>query len=378
MNRTVNTKFRRYLSLLLVVMLLVSVIPASAAADGVDAKYLLFTSDTHNVPAGNLYANKTAERLGPWITSVSETLGGVQFDTMGFCGDMGSAIDGTAGYWTAARNVMDAAENNSAVGRVVYTYGNHDSGVPGSGKDPMEDYYYCTSKMTQCGGCHYDGYSIFCIGVRENCYQSFDSSDIAVMSDFLKGCPADEPVFIVSHYPLHSTATRPIYNGGTVISMLNNYPNVVFLWGHNHTEVDPHYGNVYTGRLDNTPIKFTYASAGAMVDKDYGEPQSAQILSKGLAVRINSDDTLTFMYFDLNGKMLSSTNVSSGDTEPAAIRQTLFTRITRSLLKNSLVQQIMSKLSDTFLGGGDINSFLQDVRASVNDYIKGLIPIKAC
>lgn len=355
---------KKILAFILTVVMLFSVLPltASAAQKTDNATYLLFTSDTHNVPYGNLYANSCADRLGSWITSVSDSLGGVTFDTMGICGDLGSAIDGTTGYWKAVRNVMDIAEGNSAVNRAVYTYGNHDAGVPGSGKDPVDDYNYCTSKMTQCSGAHYDGYSIFCIGVRADSYQRFADADINAMASFLAECPSDEPVFIMSHYPLHSIANRPIYNGEAVMNVLNGYPNAIFLWGHNHTEVDSNYGTIFTRRLANIPIKFTYLAAGAMVDGDYGEPQSADIIQKGLAVKINDDKTVTFIYFDINGNSLGNTTVSIVPEEKPEGRHAIFTIFVNNAMKIPIIETIAQKIADTFIGGGSISDLFQAIK----------------
>lgn len=60
-----------------------------------------------------------------------------------------------------------------------------------------------------------------------------------------------------------------------MLDLLNNYPQAIFLWGHNHTEQDPNYGMIrvpgdiiQTGAsVDTTKeIKFTYACLGALRD----------------------------------------------------------------------------------------------------------------
>ena len=90
------------------------------------------------------------------------------------------------------------------------------------------------------------------------------------------------PTFINAHLPVHYyTAERCAENSCDLLTILNKYPYVVYVWGHNHSEKDPNYGTVKlpgntivpNGSLDEMnsdgspaarEITFTYVACGAV------------------------------------------------------------------------------------------------------------------
>ena len=93
---------------------------------------------------------------------------------------------------------------------------------------------------------------------------------------------------------------------------MNNYPNVIFLWGHNHNVYDTHYDQVfiagdYIAVTDDKEmdINFTYAAAGCMSDSEY-TGGSAFVSGKGLLLAI-AGSKVTFTYYDFDGNQLPHT-----------------------------------------------------------------------
>ncbi len=90
------------------------------------------------------------------------------------------------------------------------------------------------------------------------------------------------PTFINAHLPVHYfSSERCAENNCDLLTILNKYPYIVYVWGHNHSEKDPSYGTVKlpgntivpNGSLDDLnadgtlaarEINFTYISCGAV------------------------------------------------------------------------------------------------------------------
>ncbi len=90
------------------------------------------------------------------------------------------------------------------------------------------------------------------------------------------------PTFIDAHLPVHYyTWERCAENNCDLLTVLNKYPWVVYVWGHNHSEKDPYYGTVKLPgntivpnagleekNADGAPaareITFTYVACGAV------------------------------------------------------------------------------------------------------------------
>ncbi|NLL39301.1 MAG: hypothetical protein GX254_06925 [Clostridiales bacterium] len=149
--------------------------------------------------------------------------------------------------------------------------------------------------------------------------QMFLEVSITELDKYLSGQPKNIPVFVVSHFPIHTYTApeggdRETGNALKLISVLNKYPNVIFLWGHNHSSSDPMYDKI-CGPGDfidigpgvfgeTTRINFTYAAAGAMSDFEYRSSASSTSLpggiyinGKGMLVGI-SGSNVSIMWYD--------------------------------------------------------------------------------
>lgn len=101
---------------------------------------------------------------------------------------------------------------------------------------------------------------------------TYNATELTKLDTFLSGVDENIPVFVVSHLPLHFLSSRrSATNAGNALAILNKYPNVVFCWGHNHTEADPMYTQVLEAgdviqysATESTEILFTYCGLGSL------------------------------------------------------------------------------------------------------------------
>jgi hypothetical protein len=301
------------LSLLLVLSLIVSLLTGltlnAAAAD--DTIYLAFTSDIHYDPDPEVY-----NPLNSWMDSIKTVAPSI--DYLGVCGDLGSAYSETTDeYWSYVQAGMDIIDGYKTSGFIkndaIFTFGNHEW-YPSAGGDYTNNNQSAAAKrLIHIGeGAKTDDYIIYCFGAAETSRdhkQEFLDKDIAVLEAYLKTAPKDIPIFILTHFPLDTAEGRTSVNADKMVALLNQHPNVVLLWGHNHNVNEIYYDEVYTagdtitiGDGADADINFTYCAAGAMADADYTR-QSAAVKGKGLLVSITGS-LVTFKYYDLNGNPL--------------------------------------------------------------------------
>jgi len=240
---------------------------------------LAFSSDIHY--------NGVNMNLADWVSAA-----GVDYiDSVGFCGDLGSGgATNAQDYWTWVGEVMAYTDSQIAAGKmgtVVYTHGNHEWFPTGGGNYKAEfmNYPEVTGRIKQLGeAVRTDDYIIYCFGAGEGastyaCH--YDPDDIAVMAEYLSTAPTDIPIFILTHYPIHTwtrgSSQRVTNYAGDVIDVLNEHPNVVLLWGHNHTEYDDNYyepkfaGDQVVIDAAGTvkTLNFSYLAAGCTSDFEY-------------------------------------------------------------------------------------------------------------
>ncbi len=277
---------------------------------------LAFTSDVHNNDSQNV---RGAERLGSWIDKIYSDYG--MIDAMGFCGDMATSNVGTSNeskYWQYTKTAIDVVQeriNNNEIRQAVYTTGNHEfeNGHFASTNNTVKQYF--TVDDTGATG---DNYIIYCLGTASNINNIYTAEQITKLAAFLDEADTDKPIIIISHFPLHrctqgTYGPRSTTNAASVIETLNSAAvsgkKIVFLWGHNHTEKDEHYDQVYgpgdsleysTGKYKTAG--FYYAAAGCMSDSEYSAGSNF-VKGKGLVLTIenNNNDDLTFNYYDANG-----------------------------------------------------------------------------
>ena len=246
--------------------------PLTAYAD-TTTRYLAFTSDVHD----------NTEDLEIWLEHLSNVPEYVIFG-----GDYSYT-----GATTAADCAGIVAGIYSGAGCVL-ARGNHDTG---SGYDEGLEVSN-------------DDYAIYALdstnGILEGAFTSDDRDNL---KSALESIDSSIPVFVVAHHPIHYYGGRTTQNASAMIDLLNDYSNVIYLWGHNHSVNDVNYGTVkfagdelqYTGSSsDKKVINFTYANLGCIYKSSSQDIKNAN----GLLAKITNDGSDTevdFFYKDLNG-----------------------------------------------------------------------------
>ena len=303
---------KKLLAILLVLIMLVGMLPTSVFAAESETVYLAFTSDVHNGYSGwggSGSSVTAAERLDNWLDGVASHLGGISFEAMGFCGDNGSAFAGSESvYWNYVQEVMDTVDDNNHVEDAYFTAGNHEhmNGNLGSTTN-------VTAKKIKVIGetVETDSYIIYCFGASQQS-EEYTENNINTLKAYLEDKKdSDKPIFILTHFPLHTFSSRTTKNADKVIDLLNGFPNVVFLWGHNHTMSDPNYDQIFKRGSTLTyasgktkEINFTYCAAGCMSDSEY-TTGSQSVEGKGLVAKINNGE-IEFTYYDLSYASIDS------------------------------------------------------------------------
>jgi|GEM_PF-2361013 len=280
---------------------------------------LAFTSDVH-------YDGENMN-LKTWLEAAD--LGYI--DAFGFCGDMGSAYAANVQeYWTWVGEIMDYMDEQIDAGKVgdaIYTHGNHEWFSPYAGGGYGKEYanYEAAQRLMQVGeGLVTDDYIIYCFGCGSSADGTsvggldYDMDDLAELDAYLSTAPTDIPIFVLTHMPLHywygRSQERYMPHASEVIDVMNKYPNIIVLWGHNHSDFDDNYyepkfaGSEIVIDPQGTvkPLNFTYLAAGCTADVEYTGPSagSASCMNKGLIVTIGADGALTYDYITLDGETM--------------------------------------------------------------------------
>ena len=291
---------------------------------------LAFTSDAHNRSG-----NDSGIRIGTWIDKVESKHGAI--DVMAFGGDMGVAsYSSGSDYWTYTQADMTAVSQKGVTG--VYTTGNHEYSMGGdfSYSSYTNSSYSSTETKGQfkinTEGAEGDDYRIYCLGSvgSDNSY----TSQVTALKEYLAGVGNSKPIFIITHFPLHKYGSRKTSGAKSMIDMLNDAAEsgqtIVFLWGHNHTESDTYYDQIYgpgttlpTNDGDQT-IQFYYGAAGCMSDSENGTG-SAYVKGKGLVVTITpnrGNATMNFTYYNEAGTDVTETSSDSVRSVDITLRST--------------------------------------------------------
>ena len=286
--------------------------------EGSDLTVLAFSSDVHNQLADHL----GAERLATWIDKIY-SIYDQQIEVMGFCGDLGD-YQGGVNYWNLVQEVMDVvnARIPDEIGQVFYTTGNHEYDHKDDSSIYTHDLNDITSQYIEDQpAIDTENYHIYCVGTSNFVSEGqniISINQINALSEYLDSIEDDKPIIILNHYPLHFTTSRTIRRADMMIDRLNSAAQsgkkIVFLWGHNHTNVprtETHYDKIFkpgdsievtSGR--SAKIEFYYAAAGCMSDDEYNinaQQGSGFVEGKGLVITINSDNLLSFTYYDEYG-----------------------------------------------------------------------------
>ncbi len=278
-----KAKYRRIsaiaISVLLTLVMVLGMLPQAANA-GASTYYIGVTSDVHD---------KITD-LQTWLNSIhgiTSTL-----DHMIFGGDYTYTSDPAtqaAACSTAATNTFSGVDVVQAKGNHDTT-GSYDSGLVYNGSD----------------------YAIYVFDLDASS-QTISLDKINAADAALATVDSTKPVFVVSHYPLHYYTSRTTVNASALVDVLNQYPNVIFLWGHNHSLNDPWYGVVKkdgdtiqcASSLSPVTIHFTYANMGSI----YAGTNNAY----GLLISFTKDSgdtTVNFRYTNLSGTTTSEYSVT--------------------------------------------------------------------
>ena len=343
---------RRLISLLLAVMLVVSLCVTGVSsfsadtttADDVEDAALTsaleneivlgFSSDVHGnvgtyTQSGGTYTAGSNTGLANWLIRVQAQTGA--FEYMSYCGDYGDHQKYGSNYISDFNAVVSATNTLVGQNKGVYTTGNHDY-QSGSNNNSIASDLSGTTGYKRIGeAVKTNDYIIYVFGAASGS-QQFNTNDINELSNYLASAPTDIPIFVLSHFPLHSISGRTSSNAGDVIDALNQRSNVIFMWGHNHSQVkngtETNYGKVYTAGYSLTyntnqskTINFTYANAGGMRDVGSSQPDNNEY--KGVVATVSkSDHSVKFRYYrSENGEAIGDTYTvtvnGGGSVQPA-------------------------------------------------------------
>ena len=293
-------------------------VPLKAGSSTNGKTVLAFSSDVHNTSS-----NQSANRMDTWMDKVIAEYGGI--DVFSFCGDMGGAQAGESEFWDYTKAVMDRVEGHGI--EAVYTTGNHEfyNGKFASTGNAVKDKY----KLEELG-LEGDNFIIYCLGTDnwDNFSDNYPTAQISKLESFLNSAGNDKPIIVLTHFPLHRFNSRQSANADLVIDVLNNAVDsgkkIVLLWGHNHTMSDTYYDEIYAPGSEieyksgsKKTFNFYYGAAGCGSDSEYGTG-SAFVKGKGLVITIDSENKLTFTYYDANGNNVTEGGTyTEGDPVPA-------------------------------------------------------------
>ncbi len=290
------------------------------------SSFLGFTSDTH-------FETGATNNLDNWLTDVSALYPSI--DYMGICGDIASTSStSVTQYWQFVQAMIDTVDDHDdfVTDGGIYTTGNHEmyaGPAAGGNYNSVKTTNNTAMLISQTGvAAANEDYIIYtfgsCNSVTSSTVQEFTQAQIAALDTYLDSAPDDIPIFIMSHYPLHYDGNRVAQRSEDVIAILNEHPNAIFLWGHNHSDAGTYENgydnilktgavlttlNVDSGTSKQTTIQFTYAPAGCMSDEEYDDG-SAAVLGKGLIAEIagiTDGKRVTLTYYGINGQPISVT-----------------------------------------------------------------------
>lgn len=323
----------KLVSLLLSIIMIVTYMPSMAYAvdiQGENATYIAFTSDVHYNGSTNDDGtpSNSLGRMKSWLANVPAKIGTDQFDEMAFCGDYGDPnINDANKYWSYSAAVMDEINDNSAVATDgFFVNGNHEwqNGDYGNTNNETKNRIKVIGTNELVNDAAYV-YSFGASGKDNQTDTGFKDSDIANLENYLKNIDSTKPVFIISHYPLHSiTENGKLYrdykNNTTVINLLNKYSvnnNIFFIWGHNHSKVEKNgpstytednYDKINTTSVHGIDIDFVYAAGGAMTESPENR-YGGYVKGKGLVAEIEGD-SVHLAYYSNDYKVVAEDTIS--------------------------------------------------------------------
>ena len=251
--------------------------------------------------AGDVHAEVTG--FESWIKDMQTTYGD-KFSFLSYSGDICDKnwVEETYTSFKAVLDTLMPGAYNLSTGNQEWK-----AGAPGATWDSLGAGHLRMGEIAAT-----EDYILYCLGSAQEA-MSFPQTDIDALDAYLAAAPTNIPIFIHSHFPLHlSMATadhsipggdhRSTDNSGALIEVLNKYPNVIFLWGHNHTFADPRYGVIapagaaftydYNNPTAKLAINFTAAAYGSFCRGDtYAMVAGVQRTGDNVQVTLNYIDT---------------------------------------------------------------------------------------
>lgn len=325
---------RKILSLLLTLTIVATFMPAMTFASFAEEKasvYVGFTSDVHqdDDTAGTKADDSVNSAiLDNWINNVTKN--GIKFDRFGICGDLGAgqASNAPQRYWTGVTKVFNVlAKYKDNIGEPFVICGNHEYSTGNFDTVNTQiathkgDYKITGQNIID----RQDNYIIYSFGPRQadgmfhkySNQDAYDIDDIGNLKNFLDNNKSfNGPIFIMSHFPLHtfnnktgesSTSRKgeaPL-GASLVLKTLNNAAknnkqNIIFIWGHAHSQNHDFYDKFTTGELQGRDIYFTYAAAGTVRNEKVNDKE---VQGKGFVAKIDGNDAV-LTYYKADGSVL--------------------------------------------------------------------------
>lgn len=317
----------------------------NAVADDT-ATVLAFTSDVHN-RSRVVSSGTSANRLQRWLEIVKDKYND-KLECVAFGGDMADGGDtiNAENYWDMTRTDMKVVSDLEL--ESVYTTGNHEY-RNGNFDTHTQDTDVVSKFIENAPARDGDDYHMYCLGSSigrkwqedglKRLNHMYDDDQVTTLETYLKGIPDndDKVIFVITHYPLHYISTRKFNdNAGKIIDVLNEAVDrgkkIVFLWGHNHTEVskgaEKNYDRIFkpteTLTINDTntqkTLKFYYAAAGCMCDTEY---TGGGVKGKGIVITIDDAKKLSFTYYDKEGSPIVDSSFTEKD--PVAVQSAAIT-----------------------------------------------------
>ena len=315
-------KLRHALSLLLAIMLCFSLTVTAAAADteywwqqylenpeddlrapgagdngqvATSGGYILMTSDPHSAP---FLAKDLLELANGLVREDGEEESVGLFAFGGDFADNGLLPD----LMTVLKHAIEDTSPDTAA---VYTMGNHETSHSDEEFEAIAGTPRIGETVVNSDGLYY----FYSFGMRDN--QGFSLDDINRLAEYLASHDDGKPIIVLAHFPIHYlNSMRNEFGAGAeeLLAVLNQYPQVIYTWGHTHSEADPSYASVrfpgetitYGPDLENTVnLNFTYLSLGSLRYGVNGE--------NGVLVKVNEDGSVSFRFLSLEQKAADDT-----------------------------------------------------------------------
>ncbi|MBP5462422.1 MAG: bacterial Ig-like domain-containing protein, partial [Lachnospiraceae bacterium] len=303
---------KRFFALLMVLVMLMSLVPSTALAASTGESNAV-TAVTYGEKAaeaktGAIFVGTDVHSSTSSLTSILSTVSGdgIAYTVLG--GDTQDSGSGKlSDYTSAITEVLTSLSTEDC----YFTYGNHDQGMSTAGTNGFLD-------SANDGAVDLGTAWLWGISYDEMNSSSSASTAAAAFSSWVNGLASDDhrAIIIVSHIPMHDRRNdNP--GGATWLSVINaaaENKDILFFWGHNHTNWDTKNDTPYQyvapgGTLlpeggSSTTIKFTYALAGFI-------GKSATGTWDGSTVKVE-DDTITIKQYS-SGALSDTKAISRKD-----------------------------------------------------------------